>query len=254
MHAHVRSIIDDTPRHVISAPTTFHDVIDAQPIVYVIDDDVSVRESLESVVGTMGCKAAGFISAEDFLAHPRGTGPCCVIADLTLPGLSGLELQRQLAGRVDVPIVFIAGYTDVPATVQAMKAGAVEFLMKPLRTDLLVSAVDDAIARSRTALRLRSERETLMASYESLTPREREVMTLVASGLLNKQVGFELGITEATVKAHRGQVMRKMQAGSLPELVTMATRLGFHLPPHRSSQRASGRVDRAPTIAPASPE
>src|SRR5262245_46946170 len=141
----VRNVLDDVRRNVISAPTTFHDVIDARPIVYVIDDDISVRESLECVVRTMGWKAAGFRSAEDFLAHPRGTGPCCVIADLTLPGLSGLELQRQLAGRVDVPIVFVTGYTDVPATVQAMKAGAVEFLMKPLRTDLLVSAVYDAI-------------------------------------------------------------------------------------------------------------
>src|SRR5262249_53005368 len=168
----------------------------------------------------------GFSSAEEFLAHPRSSVPCCVVVDLTLPGLSGLELQKRLSGVLEMPLIFVSGHTDTARTVQAMKAGAVEFLTKPLREDLLVRAIHDAIGRSRTAVRLHSEMRTLTNCYESLTPREREVMTLVVSGLLNKQVGFELGISECTVKAHRGQVMRKMQAESLPDLVMMAARLG----------------------------
>jgi FixJ family two-component response regulator len=152
--------------------------------------------------------------------------PCCLVLDVTLPGLSGLELQPQLAERTDMPIIFITGHGDVPMTVKAMKAGAVEFLTKPFRDDVLLDAIRGAIERSRAALRQESEMYVLRSSYASLTPREREVMALVVSGLLNKQVGGDLGISEITVKAHRGQVMRKMKAESLPDLVTMAARLG----------------------------
>ncbi len=194
--------------------------------VFVVDDDPSVRESLELLIRCEGWQPNTCSSAEEFLAHQRGTVPCCLILDLKLPGLSGLDLQKQLAGHPDMPMIFVSGQTDVAVTVQAMKAGAFEFLTKPLRTDLLVKAIHDAIDRSRAALHIQSEMRALTNCYESLTPREREVMTLVASGLLNKQVGFELGISEPTVKAHRGQVMRKMQAESLPDLVMMAARLG----------------------------
>jgi|SRR5262245_8362341 len=202
-------------------------VDDVTSTVFIIDDDISVRESLEMLIRSAGGESESFASAEEFLAHPRNTVPCCLILDLTLPGLSALELQKRLAERNDVPIIFISGHIDVPRTVEAMKAGAFEFLTKPLRSDVLLKAVHDAIDRSREALSLDAEMRALTNCYESLTPRERDVLTLVVSGLLNKQVGFELGITEATVKAHRGQVMRKMQAGSLPDLVTMATRLGL---------------------------
>ena len=150
--------------------------------------------------------------------------------DVTLPGLNGLELQQRLAERTDMPIIFITGYGDVPMTVQAMKAGAVEFLTKPFRDDVLLDAIRGAIERSRAALRHEAEMRALRNCYASLTPREREVMALVVSGLLNKQVGGELGISEITVKAHRGQVMRKMKADSLPDLVTMAARLGLRRP------------------------
>lgn len=218
--------------------------------VFVVDDDVSVRESLEVLIRCEGWQPDSCSSAEEFLArlramapsrpthrvganesaeeclaNQRSTVPCCLILDLTLPGLSGLDLQKQLAGHLNMPVIFVSGQTDVATTVRAMKAGAFEFLTKPLRTDLLVDAMHDAIDRSREALRLQSEMRALRDCYESLTPREREVMRLVVSGLLNKQVGFELGISETTVKAHRGQVMRKMQAESLPDLVMMAARL-----------------------------
>jgi FixJ family two-component response regulator len=200
---------------------------DATSTVFVVDDDISVRESLELLIRTEGWQPATFASAEAFLSHPRRAVPCCVILDLTLPGLSGLELQKQLAGRQDLPIIFITCHTDVPMTVQAMKAGAVEFLTKPFNDVALLQAIHAAIERSRAALSRDSEMRLLGTCYSTLTPREREVMSLVVSGLLNKQVGFELGISEATVKAHRGQVMQKMQAESLPDLVTMATRLGL---------------------------
>jgi FixJ family two-component response regulator len=199
---------------------------DATPIVYVVDDDISVRESLELLIKSAGWQPALFASAQAFLSRPRATIPSCLVLDVSLPGLNGLELQKQLAGRTDMPIIFITGYGDVPMTVRAMKAGAVEFLTKPFRDDVLLTAIGDAIERSRAALRLESGMRTLRNCYESLTPREREVMALVVSGLLNKQVGGELGISEITVKAHRGQVMRKMKADSLPDLVTMAARLG----------------------------
>ena len=200
---------------------------DVTPLVFVVDDDVSVRESLELLIQTAGWRAETFPSAQEFLSRPRATVPSCLVLDVTLPGLNGLELQRRLGDRTDMPIIFITGYGDVPMTVRAMKAGAVEFLTKPLRDDVLLDAVRGAIERSRAALRRDVEMRTLRSCYESLTPREREVMALVVSGLLNKQVGGELGISEITVKAHRGQVMRKMQADSLPHLVTMAARLGL---------------------------
>jgi FixJ family two-component response regulator len=200
-------------------------MVDATPIVFVVDDDISVRESLELLIKSAGWQAETFVSAQEFLARPRVTDPSCLVLDVTLPGLNGLELQERLAERTDMPIIFITGYGDVPMTVRAMKAGAVEFLTKPFKEDVLLEAIGQAIERSRAALRQESEMQVLRSSYASLTPREREVMTLVVSGLLNKQVGGELGISEITVKAHRGQMMRKMKAGSVPDLVTMAAKL-----------------------------
>jgi FixJ family two-component response regulator len=198
---------------------------EVSPIVFVVDDDVSVRESLELLIKSAGWEAETFPSAQDFLSRRRPTAPSCLVLDVTLPGLTGLELQQQLTGWTVMPIIFITGYGDVPMTVQAMKAGAVEFLTKPFKDDVLLNAIRGALERSRTALRLDSELQELKTSYESLTPREREVMRLVVSGRLNKQVGGELGISEITVKAHRGQVTRKTKADSLPDLVTMAARL-----------------------------
>jgi FixJ family two-component response regulator len=199
---------------------------DVRPIVYVIDDDVSVRESLELLIQTAGWQPETYASAQAFLSRPQPTVPCCLVLDVTLPGLSGLELQKQLAGRTYMPIIFITCHGNIPMTVQAMKAGAVEFLTKPFKDDALLNAIRGAIERSRAALRVDTEMRVLKHCYESLTPRERQVMALVVSGLLNKQVGGELGISEITVKAHRGQVMRKMKADSLPDLVTMAAQLG----------------------------
>ena len=200
-------------------------------VVFVVDDDVSVRESLELLIKSAGWRPETFVSAQEFLSRPRLTVPCCLVLDVSLPGLSGLDLQKQLADRTDMPIVFITGHGDVPMTVEAMKAGAVEFLTKPFNDDVLLNAIRGAIERSRDALRLDAEMQGLRNCYQSLTPREREVMALVVSGLLNKQVGGELGISEITVKAHRGQVMRKMRADSLPDLVTMAARLGLRPAP-----------------------
>ena len=203
--------------------------------VFVVDDDVSVRESLELLIETSGWHCETCASAREFLARPPAAVPCCLVLDVTLPGLNGLEVQKQLAHRTDMPIIFITGHGDVPTTVQAMKAGAVEFLMKPLSADVLLAAIRGAFERSRAALKVNAEVRELESRYASLTPREREVMALVVSGLLNKQVGGELGISEITVKAHRGQVMRKMKADSLPDLVTMAARLGSR---HRDGSRA----------------
>jgi FixJ family two-component response regulator len=202
-----------------------HTMPDVPPIVFVVDDDVSVRESLELLIKSAGWQPETFASAQEFMSRRRPTVPCCLVLDVTLPGLSGLDLQPQLAERTDMPIIFITGHGDVPMTVQAMKAGAVEFLTKPFKDDVLLDAIRGAIERSRAALRQDSEMRVLRSSYASLTRREREVMALVVSGLLNKQVGGELGISEITVKAHRGQVMRKMKADSLPTLVTIAARL-----------------------------
>ncbi len=200
---------------------------DVPPIVFVVDDDLSVRESLELLIKSAGWQPHTFVSAQEFLSRPHPSVPSCLVLDVTLPGLSGLELQKQLAERTEMPIIFITGHGDVPMSVQAMKAGAVEFLTKPFRDDVLLDAIRGAIDRSRAALRLDSEMRLLRTRYESLSPREREVLSLVVSGLLNKQVGGDLGISEITVKAHRGQVMRKMKADSLPDLVTMAARLGL---------------------------
>jgi len=194
--------------------------------VFVVDDDISVRESLESLIRCAGWQPETFASAEEFIAHPRPFVPSCLVLDVSLPDLNGLDLQKRVAAdRSDMPIIFITGYGDVPMTVQAMKAGAVEFLTKPFGDDVLLSAIRNAIERSQTALGREAERRVLQASYASLSRREREVLALVVSGLLNKQVGGELGISEITVKAHRGQVMRKMQADSLADLVNMAARL-----------------------------
>ena len=204
---------------------------DVPSMVFVVDDDVSVRESLELLIRTAGWQPEVFESAHQFLSRPRPAVPCCLVLDVTLPGLNGLELQKRLTERTDMPIIFITGHGDVPMTVEAMKAGAVEFLTKPFRDDVLLNAVRGAIERSRAALRHDSEMQGFRERYASLTSREREVMVLVVSGLLNKQVGGELGISEITVKAHRGQVMRKMKADSLPDLVTMASRLGLRSAP-----------------------
>jgi len=199
---------------------------DITSVVFVVDDDVSVRESLELLIKAAGWQPQTFASPQEFLSRPRADVPCCLVLDVSLPGLNGLELQGLLAERTDMPIVFITGHGTIPMSVQAMKAGAVEFLTKPFKKDVLLAAIRGAIERSRLALRLDSEMRSLRMRYESLTPREREVMALVVSGLLNKQVGGELGISEITVKKHRGQVMGKMKAESLPDLVTMAARLG----------------------------
>ncbi len=198
----------------------------ATPIVFVVDDDVSVRESLELLIRCAGWRPETFASAQEFLARPRVLAPSCLVLDVSLPDLNGLDLQKRVAvDRIDMPIIFITGYGDVPMTVKAMKAGAVEFLTKPFGDDVLLSAIRHALERSHTALRHDAEIRALRDAYASLSRREQEVMALVVSGRLNKQVGGELGISEITVKAHRGKVMRKMKADSLADLVTMAARL-----------------------------
>jgi FixJ family two-component response regulator len=204
-----------------SSPTS-----QATPIVFVVDDDVSVRESLEALIRDAGWQPEIFASAEEFLSRPRVSGPSCLVLDVGLPDLNGLDLQQRVAAdRPDMPIIFITGHGEVPMTVRAMKAGAVEFLTKPFGDDVLLSAIRDAIHRSETAVGREAEIQALRDRYALLSHREREVMALVVTGLLNKQVGGELGISEITVKAHRGQVMRKMKARSLADLVNMAARL-----------------------------
>ena len=197
------------------------------PIVFVVDDDVSVRESLEPLIRTAGWQPETYASAETFLARPRALVPSCLVLDVSLPDLNGLDLQKRIGGdRSDLPVIFITGHGDIPMTVRAMKAGAVEFLTKPFGDEVLLSAIASAIERSRAALEQQAEMQVLRSCYATLSPREREVMALVVSGLLNKQIAGELRISEITVKAHRGKVMRKMGAGSLADLVKMAERLG----------------------------
>ena len=218
--------IGHAPRYITSKASTRMVVDDPAPTVCIIDGDVAVRESLESLIRRAGWQGMSFASAEEFLGHPRFTAPCCLILDVTLPGLNGLELQQRLAGRQDMPLIFVSSDTDVPIAVHAMKAGAVEFLVKPFNDAALLDVIEGAIERSRAALHHHSDEQALQERYLTLTPREREVMTFVVSGLLNKQVAGELGISEVTVKGHRGHLMRKMKADSLPHLVAMALRLG----------------------------
>ena len=199
--------------------------------VLVVDDDPSMREALHLLITSAGWEAVAFASAREFLARPRVEGPCCLVLDVNLPDLSGLELQGRVAdGGMSLPVIFITGYGDVPMTVRAMKAGAVEFLTKPFHDHVLLDAIREAIARSAAALREAGELRALRERYESLTARERDVMVGVVMGRLNKQVAFDLGISEITVKAHRGSLMRKMAAATFPDLVNMASRLGLKTP------------------------
>jgi FixJ family two-component response regulator len=202
----------------------------AIPIVFVVDDDISIRESLESLIARAGWWPVLLASAEEFLASPRPTSPSCLVLDVNLPELNGLELQQRIAGeRADMPIVFITGHGDIPMSVQAMKAGAVEFLTKPFTPEVLLNSIRSALEHSRACLDAEASMQALRDRHNSLSRREREVMALVVRGRLNKQVGGELGISEITVKKHRGQAMRKMHAKSLPELVSIATRLNLEI-------------------------
>jgi FixJ family two-component response regulator len=197
-------------------------------IVFVVDDDVLVRQSLESLIDSAGWQPKTFASATEFLAYPRPTFPSCLVLDVVLPDLNGLDLQERIsAERIQLPIIFITGYGDVPMTVRAMKRGAIEFLTKPFRADVLLSAIAHGLERSCLALTEETEMHALRERHAALSRREREVMALVVAGLRNKEVSLELGISEITVKAHRSSMMRKMTARSLPQLVNMAARLGL---------------------------
>ena len=201
---------------------------DVTPVVYIVDDDISVREALDALIREAGWRPLTFSSAREFLAQPHVPGPSCVVLDVTLPDLNGLDLQERIAGRnTEMPIIFITGYGSVPMTVRAMKAGAVEFLTKPFDDEVLLEAVRGALQRSVNALDAAADKQLLEHRYSTLSMRERQVMALVVSGLMNKQVGGKLGISEITVKAHRGRVMRKMNASSLAELVNIGTKLGL---------------------------
>ena len=204
---------------------------ETQPIVFVVDDDASVREALERLVRSAGLRVEAFASAEEFLTRPRADAPSCLLLDVQLPNLNGLDLQRRMVdAKAEIPIVFITGHGDIPTTVRAMKAGAVEFLTKPLVEGDVLESIRHAIARDQALRDGRAETAGLRARYASLTPREVEVMGWVVTGLLNKQIAGELDISEETVKVHRGHMMRKMGADSLADLVRMSERLGI---PHR---------------------
>jgi FixJ family two-component response regulator len=208
------------------APTSI--LPDATPTVFVVDDDAFVREALETLIEVAGWRARIFASADEFLACPPGVGASCLVLDVNLPGLSGLDLQTAIAGeRGDMPIIFITGYGDIPMSVRAMKAGAAEFLTKPFSEEVLLNAIGAALERSQTVVGHHATLQALQRCYAELTPREREVMAGVVSGRMNKQVGGDLGITEITVKKHRGRVMEKMHARSLAELVNMSASLGL---------------------------
>jgi FixJ family two-component response regulator len=214
-----------TPAHAVERESALSSA-QPTPVVFVVDDDVSVRESLEAMIRFAGLRAETYACAQDFLGRPRVMVPNCLVLDVSLPDLSGLDLQNLIASeRTDMPIIFITGYGDVPMTVRAMKAGAAEFLTKPFDDEVMLDAIRHAIERSRAALNEEAGMQSIRDHYASLSRREREVMALVVSGLLNKQVGAELGISEITVKVHRRHVMRKMDARSLPELVNIAGRL-----------------------------
>jgi len=213
---------------------------ESQPVVLVVDDDISVRESLELLLRNKSLDVDTFVSAQELLNCPLKTVPSCLLLDISLPGLNGLDLQKRLAvERYEMPIIFITGHGDIPKSVQAMKAGAVEFLTKPFSDEILLNAVRNALIRSRALLERSAEIRALKARYSCLTARERDVMALVVIGLPNKQVGGELGISEITVKAHRGSLMRKMKAESLAELVNIAARL--RLPRRAGSAMSSAR-------------
>src|SRR6202451_324174 len=199
---------------------------DSDPIVFVVDDDASVRDAVKRLIASVGLRVETFGSTREFLSARRPEAPACLVLDVRLPDVSGLELQRDLAAaNVHIPIIFITGHADVPMTVRAMKAGAVEFLTKPFRGQELLDAIQEAIAKDRMAWNERAQMADLRARYNTLTPREKEVLILVASGLLNKQIGAELGTSELTIKTHRGRVMQKMGADSLADLVKMAERI-----------------------------